>query len=136
MKKIPVLAIAVGSLALQQTSFAALEDFAVSLNGAQDGGGARTGSGSGTLTLDTVANTLTFNNISWGGLSADTTAVWPTRPKTASPIRLPVRFLTYKMVFGTSTCTRPLSPAARFAARFSRCRNRQHLLFSAWGWEH
>src|ERR1051326_9315682 len=74
MKKLIFPLIAVGSLALVQTSFAALEDFTVSLDGLQDGGGARQGSGSGTLTLDTVANTITFNNILWSGLSADSTA--------------------------------------------------------------
>jgi len=66
--------IAVGLLALYQQSFAATEDFTISLDGAQDGGGGRTGSGSGTLTLDTTANTLKFNNIIWSGLSADSTA--------------------------------------------------------------
>jgi hypothetical protein len=35
------------------------------------GRGGRTGSGSGTLTLDTDLNTLTFNDITWGGLSAN-----------------------------------------------------------------
>ncbi len=74
MKKILVPLIASGLVALQQTSFAALENFTVSLDGAQDGGGLRTGSGSGTLSLDTVANTLTFNNIGWSGLSADSIA--------------------------------------------------------------
>jgi len=102
MKKIPVLAIAVGSLALQQTSFAALEDFAVSLNGAQDGGGARTGSGSGTLTLDTVANTLTFNNISWGGLSADTTASHIHGPAAAGANTGVIYFLSSPATFTTT----------------------------------
>ena len=74
MKKSFLPIIAIGLLALYQQSFAATEDFTISLDGAQDGGGGRTGSGSGTLTLDTTANTLTFNNIIWSGLSADSTA--------------------------------------------------------------
>src|SRR2546429_2334731 len=74
MKKSFLPIIAVGLLALYQQSFAATEDFTISLDGAQDGGGGRTGSGSGTLTLDTTANTLTFNNIIWSGLSADSIA--------------------------------------------------------------
>src|SRR6266545_2399824 len=74
MKKLFLPLIAVGLVGLNQTSFAAIEDFTVSLDGAQDGGGGRTGSGSGTLTLDTTLNTLTFNDIIWSGLSADSTA--------------------------------------------------------------
>jgi hypothetical protein len=74
MKSLALPLIAVALLGFTPTSFAALEDFTVSLDGAQDGGGGRQGSGSGTLTLDTTANTLTFNNISWTGLSADSTA--------------------------------------------------------------
>src|SRR5256884_498698 len=74
MKKLLFPLVAGGLLALNHTSFAALEDFVVSLDGAQDGGGGRQGSGFGTLTLDTTANTLTFNNIFWSGLSADSTA--------------------------------------------------------------
>ena len=74
MKKLLFPLVAGGLLALNHTSFAALEDFTVSLDGAQDGGGGRQGSGSGTLTLDTTVNTLTFNNILWSGLSADSTA--------------------------------------------------------------
>jgi len=74
MKKILLPIVAIAALSLNQACFAALEDFTVSLDGAQDGGGGRTGSGSGTLTFDNVANTLTFNNIPWSGLSADSTA--------------------------------------------------------------
>lgn len=74
MKKLIIPLIAVGFVALQQASLAATENFTVSLDGLQDGGGLRTGTGSGTLTLDLTANTLTFNNIGWSGLSADSTA--------------------------------------------------------------
>src|SRR5437763_11286339 len=74
MKKLLLPLVAFGLLALHQTAVAATEDFVVSLDGAQDGGGGRQGSGFGTLTLDTTANTLTFNNIFWSGLSADSTA--------------------------------------------------------------
>jgi len=73
MKKIFFPLTAFGLLVLFQTSYAATENFTISLDGAQDGGGGRTGSGSGTLTLDTTANTLTFNSINWGGLSGDST---------------------------------------------------------------
>jgi hypothetical protein len=44
------------------------------MNGAQDGGGTRMGSGSGTLTLNTTLDTLTFNNITFSGLSANSFA--------------------------------------------------------------
>jgi len=73
MKKLLPL-VAVGLVTCLQSSYAAIENFTVSLDGAQDGGGARTGTGSGTLTLDTTADTLTFNNITWSGISADSTA--------------------------------------------------------------
>jgi len=48
------------------------QGYIVSLDAAQDGGGARTGSGSGTLTLS--GNTLTFDSLSFSGLSGNTTA--------------------------------------------------------------
>src|SRR6266480_3636533 len=74
MKKILPSLVGVGVLALYQTSFAAIENFTVTLSGGQEvPSNASTGSGNGTLTLDTTANTLTFNNIPWSGLSADST---------------------------------------------------------------
>ncbi|HVR36835.1 MAG TPA: CHRD domain-containing protein [Methylomirabilota bacterium] len=48
-----------------------------------EGGGGRTGSGGGTLTLDAGASTLTFNDITWEGISSDFTATHihgPTAP--------------------------------------------------------
>ena len=68
--------IAVGLLALAQGSFAATEDFNVSLDSAQENNPLDTSSatGVGTLTFDTTLNTLTFNNnFQWSGLSADST---------------------------------------------------------------
>lgn len=53
---------------------AAQYHFSITLDAAQAGGGARTGSGAGTLTLDDALFTLTFNNIVWSGLSAPATA--------------------------------------------------------------
>src|SRR6185503_10735584 len=47
------------------------QNYVINLDGAQDGGGGRTGSGSGTLTL--VGTALTFNNILYSGLSANVT---------------------------------------------------------------
>ena len=75
MKKSFLPIIAVGLLALYQQSFAATEDFTVSLDALQAGtdGAGGTGSGSGTLSFDTVANTLTLNNITYSGLSANST---------------------------------------------------------------
>jgi len=73
MKKTFLTAITAGLFALNQMSFAAIEDFTVSLDAAQAGtaGSGGTGSGSGTLTFDTVANSLTLNNITYSGLSAN-----------------------------------------------------------------
>jgi hypothetical protein len=65
MKKLAFLAAIVTSLAVAQA-----QNFTVTMNGAQDGGGLRTGSGSGTLTLNTTLDTLTFNNILYSGLSS------------------------------------------------------------------
>jgi len=75
MKKILLPLLAVGLVGLTQTSFAAIEDFTVSLDSAQENNplDQSTATGSGTLTLDTTLNTLTFNNITWSGLSADST---------------------------------------------------------------
>ncbi|MCX7866052.1 CHRD domain-containing protein [Limisphaera sp. VF-2] len=53
---------------------AAQHQFSITLDAAQAGGGGRSGSGAGTLTLDDALNTLTFNNIVWSGLSANATA--------------------------------------------------------------
>jgi len=55
------------------TAQGALFEFSITLDADQAGGGARTGSGSGTLTLDDQLHTLTFNNIVWGGLSSPST---------------------------------------------------------------
>ena len=73
MKNVLLPFITVGWVVLAPTSFAALEDFRVSLDAAQDGGAGRQGSGFGTVTLDTVANTITLNNITYSGLSANST---------------------------------------------------------------
>jgi hypothetical protein len=54
---------------LAPTSWAATELFTISLT--PEGGEGRTGSGSGTLTFDTDANTLTFDNIIWSGTSGN-----------------------------------------------------------------
>ena len=76
MKKAFLTAITAGLFALNQMSFAATENFTVSLDAAQAGtvGAGGTGSGSGTLSYDTVASTLTLNNITYSGLSAPATA--------------------------------------------------------------
>lgn len=76
MKRTILPLIAVGLFALNHTSFAAIENFTISLDAAQENNPSdtSTATGSGTLTLDTTANTLTFNNIVWSGLSADSTA--------------------------------------------------------------
>ena len=75
MKKAFLTAITAGLFALNQMSFAATENFTVSLDAAQAGtvGAGGTGSGSGTLSYDTVASTLTLNNITYSGLSANST---------------------------------------------------------------
>jgi hypothetical protein len=73
MKRLALLSAFIIALNAPSVAFAAFESFSVTLDGAQDGGGGRTGTGSGTLTFDTTANTLTFNNITWSGLSADST---------------------------------------------------------------
>ena len=69
MKKLAFLAAIVTSLAVAQA-----QNFTVNMTPAQDGGGTRMGSGSGTLTLNTTLDTLTFNNIMFAGLSAPSTA--------------------------------------------------------------
>jgi len=53
---------------LVSVGLASAQNFLVSLDGAQDGGGARMGTGMGTLTLS--GSTLTFNNITFSGLSS------------------------------------------------------------------
>jgi len=102
MKRTILPLIAVGLFALNHTSFAAIENFTVSLDGAQDGGGARTGSGSGTLTLDTTADTLTFNNIVWSGLSADSTASHIHGPAAAGVNTGVIYFLSSPATFTTT----------------------------------
>jgi hypothetical protein len=69
MKKLAFLAAIVTSLAVAQA-----QNFTVNMTPAQDGGGLRMGSGSGTLTLNTTLDTLTFNNIMFSGLSAPSLA--------------------------------------------------------------
>jgi hypothetical protein len=104
MKRTLYSIIAVSALALVQTTFAAFETFTVSLDGAQDGGLGRTGSGSGTITFDNVANTLTFNNIAWSGLSANSTAAHihgPGAPGVPAGVLYPLN-PTYTTVGGTS----------------------------------
>lgn len=70
MKKLLTAIAILSTVALLQ----AQSTFTVNLNGAQDGGGARTGTGSGTLTLNGAQNAITFNNITYSGLSANSTA--------------------------------------------------------------
>src|SRR6266849_8811183 len=69
MKTLVFLAAALTSLAVAHA-----QNFTVNMDGLQDGGGLRAGSGSGTLTLNTTLDTLTFNNITFSGLSAPSTA--------------------------------------------------------------
>jgi len=69
MKKLSRCLVVAISLALTSSGFAAFENFTISLSGAQEVGGGGPGGGSGTLTLDTTANTVTFNNIAYGGLA-------------------------------------------------------------------
>ncbi len=70
MKTLVFLAAALTSLAVAQA-----QNFTVTLDPAQDGNSALLpGHGSGTLTLDTTLDTLTFNNITFSGLSAPATA--------------------------------------------------------------
>jgi hypothetical protein len=67
MKALLSLVTLLSSLALAQAQM-----FTINLDGAQDGGGARAGTGSGTLTLSGTA--LSLNNIVFSGLSANITA--------------------------------------------------------------
>ena len=70
-----ILAIFVGALVglVPGSGHAATVDLQASIDAAQAGGAGRTGSGSGTFTLDTTADTLTFN-ITFSGLSGAETA--------------------------------------------------------------
>ena len=58
---------------LSQANPQTFEAFHAFLDGAQDGGGGRTGSGVGTLALNTANNTVNVN-VTFSGLSANTTA--------------------------------------------------------------
>jgi hypothetical protein len=70
MKKLVFLAATLTSLAVAQA-----QNFTVTMTPAQDGNSSSLpGHGSGTLTLDTTLDTLTFNNITFSGLSAVSTA--------------------------------------------------------------
>jgi len=69
MKRLVFLAAIVTSLAVAQA-----QNFTVTMNGAQEPLGGGTGSGSGTLTLNTTLDTLTFNNIMFSGLAAPSLA--------------------------------------------------------------
>jgi len=69
MKTLVFLAAILTSLAVAQA-----QNFTVRMDAAQDGGGTRMGSGSGTLTLNATLDTLSFNNITFSGLSAPSTA--------------------------------------------------------------
>jgi hypothetical protein len=64
------------TLAVALTSAVLLnaQTFDFTLTFSPEGGGGRTGSGGGTLTLDSGANTLTFNDITWEGISGTFTA--------------------------------------------------------------
>ena len=57
---------------LASVALAQAQTFTIHLDGAQDGGGLRQGSGDGTLTLS--GTSLTFNNILYSGLSAPASA--------------------------------------------------------------
>lgn len=76
MKKLTPLLTTIVALAFHQVAFAALQTYTVSLDSAQENNPANTSpaTGSGTLTFDDAANTLTFNGITWSGLQADSTA--------------------------------------------------------------
>ncbi|PYJ98750.1 MAG: hypothetical protein DME23_11255 [Verrucomicrobia bacterium] len=101
MKKILLPLIAVGLLAGRQTLLAATEDFTISLDAPQEGDPADTSaaSGSGTLTLDTAANTLTFNNIIWSGLESDSTVSHIHGPAAAGVNANPIYFLSQPHLF-------------------------------------
>ena len=74
MKKVLLPFITVGWVVLAPTSFAALEDFTVSLSGAQETPvNTSPATGFGTMTFDTSAITLTLNNISYSGLTTNST---------------------------------------------------------------
>ena|SRR3989442_398564 len=108
MKKLAFLAAIVTSLAVAQA-----QDFTVNLDGAQDGGGTRMGSGSGTLTLNTTLDTLTFNNINFGGLSAPSFAGHihgPGAPGVSVGVLYPLggSFFTLGYTYGTINGTLPL----------------------------
>ncbi|PYJ86415.1 MAG: hypothetical protein DME22_05405 [Verrucomicrobia bacterium] len=104
MKKILLPLIAVGLLAGRQTLLAATEDFTISLDAPQEGDPADTSaaSGSGTLTLDTAANTLTFNNIIWSGLESDSTVSHIHGPAAAGVNANPIYFLSAPGTFTTT----------------------------------
>ncbi len=68
MKKLPLLL----TTLLASVALAQAQMFTIHLDGAQDGGGLRQGSGDGTLTLS--GTSLTFNNILYSGLSAPVSA--------------------------------------------------------------
>jgi hypothetical protein len=67
MKKHVLTVALLAAVALNTAALAATQQFVISL---EPVGGAATGGGSGTLTFDDALNTLTFNDISYSGLSA------------------------------------------------------------------
>src|SRR4051794_5330886 len=64
-----------GLLAACSASFAAVENFNVNFSGLQETPvNTSPATGGGTLTFDTALNTLTLNNITYSGLTANSTA--------------------------------------------------------------
>jgi hypothetical protein len=68
MKKHFLIIALMAAVALNPTASAATQQYLITLE--PEGGGGRTGGGSGTITFDDTLSTLTFKDILWSGLSA------------------------------------------------------------------
>jgi hypothetical protein len=118
------------SLALAQ----AQTTYTVHLDAAQDGGGGRTGSGDGTLTLNAAGNALTFNNILWSGLSANSTLAHihgPAAPGVPAGV-LYTLFPTYTTVGGTSGAINGTMPLVAGTGTFSLSQQLDQLNSGLW----
>src|SRR5262245_44167697 len=103
--------------------------FNVSLDGAQDGGGARMGSGTGTVTLS--GNTLTIN-IAFSGLSAPATASHihgPAMPGVNAAVLYPLTAITTPGIAGTINGTVGLVDGT---GGFTRAQQLQQLRGGLW----